>query len=973
MSHTILFLAANPVGTAPRELDREVRAIQSELERSGFRDQFSFETRWAVEPLDLLRELRKHKPVVVHYSGHGGQDGLFLQDEGGGSRLVSTEALAQTFGAAGASVKVVILSACYSDAQANALLEHVDCVVGMGTSIDADAARSFAIGFYGGLGERESIAAAFQQGMAAISLMGVRDSGRPQLKVRRGVDADRIVLAGSSGGRDSPAHMLNTSRVDVPALHKKIMAQFLRHDIGQLCIELEERLRADGIDESISIDIVGGQSTSEIARNLISHLQRRGLLPYLVEIMNAGRFILAADRAKTEANEASTGAAAVSRPSQLGAGKRLPRMVDIGILTIRDDEFRAVLGAFPNRAGTYKGVSREYSLRHADAGNGARYTVAALRLVEQGHGEAQDAARDLIDDLAPRLILVVGIAGGLPSDDVTLGDVVVSTRIHDFTIEARQAGQDPAYAVTGGPVDKALAAAVANLPAREDELGSWTADLPVRPQLSWTRRGDLYGPTQWQSELRVKLEQHHGKRSTSRAPRYIAGPIASSDRLVKDPDLLIPWLQVARNLLAIEMESGGVFRAVRERCPMLAIRGISDIVGLRRADNWTKYACASAAAFTRAFLRTRPIEVSSSEDVDTISAATSFERLWHRLRTATPPNPVTAIAPQRWREIQPNVEEVVRDRTVERRVVFTSEGGVGKSRLLATLYDEQTGTRVWVDTVAPLEDLEEALAFGARAGHPTGEALTIFVDAIEQADDPAALLGAIERALVACDRAVVYAATRLATWTDIRDRLSGWRGVRLERWSAERVHILAQAGRAEPLSADLIDLLRTPLLLDLFLRTFASGNAVPAGLATRHSVLGAYFERRVYAGASAAARRVVLDAGVATVLANGATWRDVTPAADQLTSEGVVMALFGELRFRHALLRDFSAALQLVPRTAQEIAAALRDVINPVVRSSIRSQCLAAHPSRSWCASARAKGSPRASRWALPTRQPRHC
>ena len=44
---------------------------------------------------------------------------------------------------------------------------------------------------------------------------------------------------------------------------------------------------------------------------------------------------------------------------------------------------------------------------------------------------------------------------------------------------------------------------------------------------------------------------------------------------------------------------------------MLAIRGICDIVGLKRADTWTKFACASAAAFTRAFLRTRPIRVGS--------------------------------------------------------------------------------------------------------------------------------------------------------------------------------------------------------------------------------------------------------------------------------------------------------------------------------------------------------------------------
>jgi len=45
---------------------------------------------------------------------------------------------------------------------------------------------------------------------------------------------------------------------------------------------------------------------------------------------------------------------------------------------------------------------------------------------------------------------------------------------------------------------------------------------------------------------------------------------------------------------------------------MLPIRGISDIVGLKRADAWTKFACAAAAAFARAFLRTEPIPVGIS-------------------------------------------------------------------------------------------------------------------------------------------------------------------------------------------------------------------------------------------------------------------------------------------------------------------------------------------------------------------------
>jgi len=118
-----------------------------------------------------------------------------FQGSDGRPQLVSTTALKETFEAAGASVKLNVLNACYSEVQAEALLAHVDCVVGMGGSIHDDAARNFAIGFYGGLGERESVAAAYKQGRAAISLEGLRDSDRPQLKVRDGVDPSRFILA----------------------------------------------------------------------------------------------------------------------------------------------------------------------------------------------------------------------------------------------------------------------------------------------------------------------------------------------------------------------------------------------------------------------------------------------------------------------------------------------------------------------------------------------------------------------------------------------------------------------------------------------------------------------------------------------------------------------------------------------------------------------------------------------------------
>lgn len=283
-------------------------------------------------------------------------------------------------------------------------------------------------------------------------------------------------------------------------------------------------------------------------------------------------------------------------------------IVDIGILTIRDDEFRATLTVFPDDHGIHKGRHREYTLRTADAGKGGRYRLAILRQIEQGNGEAQEAARDLFDDLQPSLLLVVGIAGGLPSEDIGLGDVVLSTRILDFSIEARKFQESATYNVGGGPIAKSIAAGVANLSARVGELGDWWAELPPKPAVSLAP-GKLYGPRSWQKTVREKLQAHYGKNVAPRAPTFIAGPVASSDRLVKDPKILLPWITTARDLLAVEMESAGVHRAARDRTPMLSIRGLSDIVGLKRQDAWTKYACASAAAFTRGYLRTRPVPV----------------------------------------------------------------------------------------------------------------------------------------------------------------------------------------------------------------------------------------------------------------------------------------------------------------------------------------------------------------------------
>ena len=167
---TILILAANPKGTDRLRLDEEVKRIEQGLERAKKRDQFKLVVKWAVTDDDLRRALLDNEPEIVHFAGHGTGDGksgsgrdliparevdaggLVFEDDVGKVQLISGDALAGLFGLCSDSVKCVVLNACYSEAQANAITQHIDFVVGMKKAIGDKAAIKFAVGFYDALG-----------------------------------------------------------------------------------------------------------------------------------------------------------------------------------------------------------------------------------------------------------------------------------------------------------------------------------------------------------------------------------------------------------------------------------------------------------------------------------------------------------------------------------------------------------------------------------------------------------------------------------------------------------------------------------------------------------------------------------------------------------------------------------------------------------------------------------------------------
>jgi hypothetical protein len=180
---TILFLAASPKETSRRQLDEEVRQIGDQLQRARKRDQFALHQRWSIRANDLPKAMLDVEPQIVHFSGHGaGVGGLGVEDEVGNVQLIPTTALANLFKLCKSHVECVLLNACYSEIQAEAISQHIPYVIGMSQAIGDRAAIQFAIGFYAALGAGRSYEDAYEFGCNAIEIANLPEELTPKIK-----------------------------------------------------------------------------------------------------------------------------------------------------------------------------------------------------------------------------------------------------------------------------------------------------------------------------------------------------------------------------------------------------------------------------------------------------------------------------------------------------------------------------------------------------------------------------------------------------------------------------------------------------------------------------------------------------------------------------------------------------------------------------------------------------------------------
>ena len=178
----ILFLGSNPMDSVRLRLDTEVREIDRALTTAELGNHFELFQKWAVKTSELQMHLLRHRPHLLHFSGHGRQSSaIYFEGDDGRAHPVGGAQLARLLGQFNNTLRCVVLNACYSEEQARAIAAQVDCVVGMSTAVMDQAAVRFSASFYQALAFGCTVRAAFDLSCADISLGELDQQEVPQL------------------------------------------------------------------------------------------------------------------------------------------------------------------------------------------------------------------------------------------------------------------------------------------------------------------------------------------------------------------------------------------------------------------------------------------------------------------------------------------------------------------------------------------------------------------------------------------------------------------------------------------------------------------------------------------------------------------------------------------------------------------------------------------------------------------------
>lgn len=264
--------------------------------------------------------------------------------------------------------------------------------------------------------------------------------------------------------------------------------------------------------------------------------------------------------------------------------------------------------------------------------SGHMVVISTLPLGEYGTSSAATVARDMLHSFTNvRIGLMVGIAGGAPSEDhdIRLGDIVVSAAgrgrggvlQYDFG-KQMQGQQDLENIGVLNQPPPLLRGAVSGLMAEYMRSGHQLADMVEvvlkkkprlrrkfnRPDSSMDRlyesgivHAENAGPSCVAFCDFSKIIKRHKRDEDEDNPAIHYGLIGSANRLMKDA-LERDSLSSKHGILCFEMEAAGLMN----HFPCLVVRGICDYSDSHKNKDWQGFAAMMAAAYAKDLLRQIP-------------------------------------------------------------------------------------------------------------------------------------------------------------------------------------------------------------------------------------------------------------------------------------------------------------------------------------------------------------------------------
>lgn len=156
----ILLVSANPEDTTPLKVREEMDAI-----RAIFRgnDKFIVKSLEYASRNDLITSIQTQKPNILHFCGHGSQEGIYLLEEKTQKHsLLNNQDLTDIL-LLNRSIQFVLLNSCYGLAQLRELRRNnVAEMVGMPKQIEDGIAMQFAKAFFKGVLNGQKYSEAYQ-------------------------------------------------------------------------------------------------------------------------------------------------------------------------------------------------------------------------------------------------------------------------------------------------------------------------------------------------------------------------------------------------------------------------------------------------------------------------------------------------------------------------------------------------------------------------------------------------------------------------------------------------------------------------------------------------------------------------------------------------------------------------------------------------------------------------------------------